>query len=193
MSFLFLCSLFFSYFIDTERLAQKEKNELIIILCTELFKDILSHFVNPANLGLEIESQTSKRIPELISVSDRQSDLNFFCGLLRDTCNISPHKNGWGNPPDSKDNCVAACIDRIKFKSDEIWSRKGGFSSLKFPNILRNLRNDILEIERQVLDGQLYERRIEDLLSKDVSVMDSISKSLLNTELGMDMSNNQYF
>ena len=175
---------FVSYFTDTERLPKKEKNVLIIILCTELFIDIVSHFRNPANLYLEIERQMSK----ITSGSDRQSDLTFFYDLLRDTCNISAHKNGWGNPPKNKDNSVAACIDRIKFKNDEIWSQKGYLLWSNCQDILRNLRNDIVEIERQVLGGQLYERRIDDLISIDtdvVNVMDSLFRNTLYIDPGI--------
>lgn len=157
---LFYLHVFFN-FTDTERLPPKEENVLIYMICTELFRDILSHFVKPANLDLEIKSQTLK----LISASDTQSDLNFFYDLLRNMCNISPHKNGWGNPPESRDKCAAACIDRIKSKIDEIRSSKGGFSMSK--SSLRNLRNDIVEVERHVLDGHLYEERVDNLFSID--------------------------
>nr|XP_022306057.1 uncharacterized protein LOC111112658 isoform X2 [Crassostrea virginica] len=172
---------------DSERLPETEKKLLIIKLCTEMFIDILSHFVNLTNLNLENERQTFK----LTSESDRKGDLNFFYDLLRKTCNMSPHKNGWGNSPNSKDNCVAACIDRIKSKSDEIWSHKGGLLRSNFQDILRNLRNDIVEVERQILGGQLYERRIDDLISTDtdvVTVMDSPIRNTFYMEPDNEMS-----
>lgn len=185
LSFLSLCFNFVSHVTDTEGLPQKEKHVLIIILCIALFKDTVSHFVNPANLHLEIDRKTLK----LTSKSDRQSYLNFFYDLLRYTCNISPHINGWGNPPNSKDNCVAACIDRIKFKNDEILSQKSYcFSCSNCQDILRNLRNDIVEVERQVIGGQLYERRIDDLISIDtdvVNVMDLLFRNAPNMEPGI--------
>ena len=192
LSLLSLCFNFVSHVTDTEGLPQKEKNVLIIILCIELFKDTVSHFVNPANLHLEIDRKTLK----LTSKSGRQSDFNFFYDLLRYTCNISPHENGWGNPPNSKDNCVAACIDRIKFKNDEIWSQKVYRSWSNCQDILRNLRNDIVEVERQVIGGQLYERRIDGLISADtdvVNVMDLLFRNAPNMEPGIFFSNNQYF
>ena len=156
-----------------------------------MFIDILSHFVNPTNLNLEIERHTFK----LPSESDRKDDLNFCYDLLRKTCNMSPHKNGWGNPPNSKDNCAAACIDRIKSKSDEIWSHECGLLRSNFQDILRNLRNDIVEVERQVLGGQLYEGRIDDLITTDtdvVNVMDSPIKNTLYMEPGIIFFPNKY-
>ena len=158
---------------------------MIIKLCTELFIDILSHFVNPANLYLEIERQPLK----LTSDSDRQSDLNFVYDILRDVCNLSPHEYGWGNPPNNNDNCVAACIDRIKLKNDEILSHKGGLLWSTCQDILRNLRSDIVEVERQVLGGQLYDRRIDDLISIDTDVVnftDSLIRDTLSIFQGIN-------
>lgn len=154
---------FFSNFTDTKQPPEKEENVLINMICTELFRDILTHFVSPANLNFEIEKQNSKLEP----LSDLHRDLNFFYALMRDMCNISPHNNGWGNPPDSKDKCAAACIDRIKLKLDEIRSPEGSFSISKFQDVLRKLRNDIAELERQILDGHLYEERVDNLFSID--------------------------
>ena len=66
------------------------------------------------------------------------------------------------------DNCLAACIDRIKIKSDKISSPIYVFSKDTFQNTWRNLRNDIVEVEKQVLDGHLYEQRVDDLISTDM-------------------------
>ena len=152
---------FFFYFTDTKQTPEKEENVLINMICTELFRDILKHFVSPANLNLEIEKQKSKLEP----LSDLHRDVDFFYVLMRDMCNISPHRNGWRNPPDSKDKCAAACIDRIKLKLDEIRSPECSFSTSKFQDVLRKLRNDIAELERQILDGHLYEERVDNLFS----------------------------
>ena len=81
------------------------------VICNELFRDIISHFVSGASISQQSEYQ---------SLFKRQNGLNISYTFLRDMCKLSPHKNGWGNPPDSKDKCVAACIERIKIKSDEI-------------------------------------------------------------------------
>ena len=96
---------------------QKEKkwisplNLLMNVICTELFRDIISHFVSGANISQQLEYH---------SLFKGQNGLNTSYTLLRDMCKLMPHKNGWGNPPDSKDKCVAACIERIKIKIDEI-------------------------------------------------------------------------
>ena len=62
---------------------------------------------------------------------------------------------------------MAACIDRIKIKSDKISSPLYVFAKDTFQNTWRNLRNDIVEVEKQVLNGHLYER-VDDLISIDM-------------------------
>ena len=92
-------------------------------------------------------------------------------GLLQKWCNISQHKNGWGNIPDNDDNCLAACIDRIMIQGRIITdSKKVGISDSSFQEIWETLRNDILEIERQVIGGHVYEEKIDDLFGMDISL-----------------------
>ena len=156
---------------------------LINMICIDLFREILSHFVSTTKLPYGWLKD---------EYWNHASELNWFYTLLRDMCNISPHKNGWGNPPESKDNCVSACIKRIKIKSDEITD---GVSNAIFKENLKNFRSDIVEIERQVLDGHLYEKRIDDLISTDtnfVKVLASRLRPIIYNESGKNVSNNQY-
>ena len=171
---------------------RKETNALRLYLlmnmiCTDLFREILSHFVSTAKIqyeGLEYDRWNPA------------GDLNRFYKLLRDICNISPHKNGWGNSPESKDNCVSACIERIKIESEIMWFLTfDDVSNPKFEENWKNIRSDILEIERQVLDGHLYEERIDDLFSTDtyfVKVLASRLRRILCNAPGKNVSNNRY-
>ena len=157
---------------------------LINMICVDLFREILSHFVSTAKLPHE-------------SLKDNywihSSELNWFYTFLRDICNISPHRNGWGNPPESKDNCASACIERIKIKSLEIRSPTDGVSNPIFEDTWKNLRSDIVEIERQVLDGHLYEKRVDDLFSKDTYLLRGLALKLRNIfESGKNVNNNNY-
>ena len=102
---------------------------------------------------------------------DHTGELEFLYTLLREMCNISPHKNGWGNPPESKDNCAAACIERIKIKNEEMTSQTAGFSTPMFQDNWNNLRNDIIEIEQQILEGHLYKQRTDNLFSTDICIV----------------------
>ena len=153
---------------------REETNALRLLLlineiCTDLFRDILSHFVSTAKVPYaELRDTFSIDRGELIS----------FYTLLRLVCNISPHKNGWGNPPESKDNCASACIERIKIKSEEIAFCTDSVSNSVFEENWKNLRSDIVQIERQVLDGHLYEKRIDDLFSTDTSFVKVLASSL---------------
>ena len=159
---------------------------LINMICIDLFREILSHFGSQSNLPYE-------------SFKDNYwfhaSELNWFYALLRDFCNISPHKNGWGNPLESKDNCASACIERIKIKSLEFRFLTDGVSNPIFEDTWKSLRNDIVEIERQVLDGHLYEKRVDDLFSKDTYMFLLrllASKLILIFEPGKNVNNNNY-
>ena len=159
---------------------------VIKMICTDLFRDILSHFVSTAKLPYEMLKD---------DYWIHASELNWFYTLLRDICNISPHKNGWGNPPESKDNCVSACIERIKIKSEKIRLLTDGVSTPIFEETWNNLRSDIVEIERQVLDGHLYEKRIDDLFSTDtyfVEVLASRLRRILYTESGKNVYNSSH-
>ena len=151
------------------------------MICTDLFRDILSHFVSTAKL------------PDVYW--EHAGELNRFYTLLRDMCNISPHKNGWVNPPESKDICASACIERIKIKSEEIRFLTDGVSNQIFEETWKDLRSDIVEIERQVLDGQLYEKRIDDLFTTNthfVEVLASRLRPISYTEEGKNVINNNY-
>ena len=159
---------------------------LINMICIDLFREILSHFVSTAKLPYELLKDDYWIHP---------SELNWFYTLLRDICNISPHKKGWGNPPESKDNCVSACIERIKIKSEKIRFLTDGVSTPIFEETWNNLRSDIVEIERQVLDGYLYEKRIDDLFSTDtyfVEVLASRLRRLIHNQSGKNVYNNNY-
>ena len=159
---------------------------LINTICPDLFRDILSHFVSTAQLPYERLKDDEYWISA--------GDLNWFYNLLRDICNISPHKNGWGNPPESKDNSASACIERIQIKSKEI-TFPGDVSYQRFEENWKNLRNDITEIERQVLDGHLYEKRIDDFFSTDTYFVKNLAsrlRPLFYSESGKNISINQY-
>ena len=155
------------------------------MICTDLFRDICSHFVSPANLQYDwLKNDYWNHTNE--------NELNLFYMILRDMCNISPHKNGWGNLPESKDICASACIERINIKGEEIAFRTDDVSNPMFENDWKELRSDIVEIEQQFLDGHLYEKRIDDLYSTDTYFVEVLASRFRDTsyrELGKNVSN----
>ena len=94
-----------------------------------------------------------------------------FCyNYLRRNCGISPHKCGWGFLPDTNDHSLAACIDRIMVQRNAIAaSMKCGISDSNFHEIWRKLRDDIIEIEKQVIGGNAYVQRVHDLFSMPIN------------------------
>ncbi|XP_078329133.1 uncharacterized protein LOC111112657 isoform X2 [Crassostrea virginica] len=140
---------------------------LIDTISSNLFRDTLCRFVNPASL------EFSKHIDENLPNSHpRPKDIELlFCyDYLRKNCGISPHKCGWGFLPDTNDHSLAACIDRIIVQRNAIAaSMKCGISDSNFHEIWRKLRDDIIEIEKQVIGGNAYVQRVHDLFSMPIN------------------------
>lgn len=149
---------------------------LISTISLYLFRDIVCRFVNPNSLHFEkdlmltpLTDEDEFKEPRNFSGSDWSStdnDLLFCYNLLRNNCGIIQHKNGWGFLPDINDHTLAACIDRIMIQRNVIASHmKSGLSEISFKEICQKLRQDIKNIEQQVIGGYLYEHLVDDFLS----------------------------
>ena len=70
---------------------------------------------------------------------------------------------------------------------------KDGASNPIFEDNWKTLRNDIVEIERQVLDGHLYEKRVDDLFSEDTYLLRVLASEVRRIfEPGKNVDNNNY-
>lgn len=135
---------------------------LIDTISSDLFRDTLFRFVNPASL--EFGNHIAEVLPN--------NRLLFWYNYLRRNCGISPHKRGWGFLPDTNEHSLAACIDRLMIQRNEILaSMKCGISESDFQEIWPKLRDDIIEIEQQVIGGNAYEQRVHDLFSMPINKM----------------------
>ena len=110
--------------------------QLIMTICSDLFRTILSQYIKPENLRKELDNNRTS-LEEILNYAQKNllyppasqskylvsSDLDFsiLYILLRNICNIPKHKKGWGKPPKSGDKCLAACIEESD--STEIWFR----------------------------------------------------------------------
>lgn len=159
-------------------------SQLIMTVCTDLFRDILSRHIKPGELRFELD-KNKKKLVNIMNFQQRQliypisgntslviKDLDFsvLYIILRNICKISPHLSGWGNNPLPSDKSIAACIDRIRQLRNLIsgHSTNGRVEEIEFKNHWTELRNAVVEIEKQSVGGDLYERGVDYLLNCDL-------------------------
>ncbi|XP_078321699.1 uncharacterized protein LOC144617792 isoform X4 [Crassostrea virginica] len=153
-------------------------------VCSDLFRDILSRHIKPTDLRRELDNNKNTllralKIPDhkslLFPLSGGQSlsakdmDLTILYALLRNICGIPKHQNGWGNTPKIGDFSLAACIERIREQKNSIASHNniGEIDDNRFHDTWKKLQNDIVNIESLLIGGDMYERRLNELLSCD--------------------------
>ena len=158
--------------------------QLIMTVCSDLFRDILSRHIEPVNLRGELDKnkKTLLRILRIHehkillfpqsggqSLSAKDMDLTILYTLLRNICGIPKHQNGWGNTPKIGDISLAACIERIREHKNSIASHNniGEIDDNRFHDAWKELQNDIVNIESLLIGGDMYERRLNELLSCD--------------------------
>ena len=160
--------------------------QLIMTVCSDLFRDILSHHIQPANLRGELDKHKNTllralKIPnhkKLLfpqsggqSLSAKDMDLTILYTLLRNICGIPSHQNGWGNTPNTGDITLAACIERIREQKNAIASHSniGEIDDICFQDIWMKLQTDIVKIENELIGGDMYERAVKVLLSCELT------------------------
>nr|XP_034305556.1 uncharacterized protein LOC117682342 isoform X2 [Crassostrea gigas] len=161
--------------------------QLIVTICSDLFRDILSHYIQPANLRTELD-KSKKKLDKVKSINPQQKrllypdpgkaspmakDLDFsvLYVLIRNICGIKPHKNGWGDNIENGDNSIAACIDRIRLKRNLIsgHSKTGSMDNASFHSTWTVLENSIIDIEKQLTGGNMYKRAVNALYLCELS------------------------
>ena len=160
--------------------------QLIMTVCSDLFRDILSHHIQPANLRRELDKNKNAllrvlRIPDhkkllfpqsgAQSLSAKDMDLTLLYTLLRNICGIPKHQNGWGNTPKIGDISLAACIERIREEKNAIASHSniGELDDNRFQDIWMKLQTDIVNIEKELIGGDMYERAAKVLFSCELT------------------------
>ncbi|XP_078321803.1 uncharacterized protein LOC111114804 isoform X6 [Crassostrea virginica] len=160
--------------------------QLIMTVCSDLFRDILSHHIQPANLRRELDNNKNTllralKIPDhktLLfrqsggqSVSAKDMDLTLLYTLLRNICGIPPHQKGWGKTPNTGDITLAACIERIREQKNAIASHSniGEIDDIRFQDIWMKLQTDIVNIEKELIGGNMYERAVKVLFSCELT------------------------
>nr|XP_034307819.1 protein PFC0760c isoform X2 [Crassostrea gigas] len=159
--------------------------QLIMKVCSDLFRDILSRYIKPAELRSELDKNKSKLkkvinrqqneliypVAGKIPISPKDLDISLLYIILRNICKIPEHKNGWGKKPIKGDNSISACIERIRFQRNLIsaHSTNGEVDDTTFQNHWNKLSDAVLEVEKQLIGGESYERTVKSLLTCDLA------------------------
>lgn len=161
--------------------------QLIITICSNLFREIFSYFIKPSDLRSKLDTKKPMLL-KVKSINDQQMKLLFpgpgdkptvledldICllyVLLRNVCNIKPHQNKWGKRPNKNDKSIAACIERIKLKRNAICGHinKGSIDDVQFLMYWKELKNDIVQIKIQLQFTYDYEKAVDELFSCDLN------------------------
>lgn len=161
--------------------------QLIMTICSDLFRDILSYFIKPTDLRSALD-KNSQKLQKLKCINYHQLDILYPASgntqtrvedmdmcllytLLRNICNIKPHTKKWGNSPNQGDSSLGACIDRIRLMRNSIYGhlKTGSIEDIDFKNYWTDLKTNIVEIENQLLGGNYYELKVDELLSCELS------------------------
>ena len=168
--------------------------QVIMTVCSDLFRHILSHYIKPADLRKEMDNNKTTllralKIPDhkrLLfpqsggqSLSAKNMDLTILYTLLRNICGIPKHQNGWGNTPKIGDISLAASVERIREQKNSIASHNniGEIDDNRFNDTWKKLQNDIVNIESLLIGGDMYERRLNELLSCDFTPAKAIESA----------------
>lgn len=154
---------------------------LITLLCGDLFRDILSRYIKPANLRSELDNNKqklekilNKQQQKIIypaagntSLTSKDFNISILYILLRNICNIPSHKAGWGNPPAIGDNSIAAGIEKIRLtrKLILVHSTNGMIEDPVFEKHWNDLRDVVVQIETQLTGSDFYKRGVDFLHS----------------------------
>lgn len=156
--------------------------QLIMTICSDLFRNILSHYISPAKLRgeldknkkalkgvLRIKEHRELLFPQSVGtiVSAKDMDLTLLYILLRNISGIPTHQKGWGTTPVIGDTSLAACIERIREQKNSIASHStlGEIDDVRFQEIWTNLQNDIVNIETDLIGTDKYREEVNWLRS----------------------------
>lgn len=161
--------------------------QLIMTICSDVFRDILSYFIKPTDLRSALD-KNSQKLQKLKYINYHQLDILYPASgntqtrvedmdmcllytLLRNICNIKPLTKKWGNSPNQCDSSLGACIDRIRLMRNSIYGhlKTGSIEDVDFKIYWTDLKTNIVEIEKQLLVGNYYELKVDELLSCELS------------------------
>lgn len=158
---------------------------LITTICTDILRDVLNHNIQPTALRSKLDRERHRlgtianvQQMELLFPANRNTtltandlDISVLYILLRYICNIPEHRKGWGHQPEPGDNSIAACIERIRLQKNRVLTSNTNveIQDADFQTRWTELRYAVAELENQLMGGNLYAGRVDDLLQRDLS------------------------
>ncbi|VDI56336.1 Hypothetical predicted protein [Mytilus galloprovincialis] len=108
---------------------------LLLDVGTDVFRYVFDNFAPPADLFIFLskheaklkkkpnlrEYQKKKLYPDNGKPLSNDFDISLLYTLLRETCNLEPPMNGWGNKVDPSDNSISANIEKIRQIRNDIY------------------------------------------------------------------------
>lgn len=157
--------------------------QVLVTIGVDLFRDILSRYIKPADLRLEVDRNRAK-LEKILTASQKKvlyslerqtplsfTDLDFYLLyiLLRNLSSLS-HSSGWGNVPKKGDNSIGACIERIRFHRNMLVAHiNGQVEDKEFQYYWADIQEAVSEIEKELTGGNIYRRALENALSCDLT------------------------
>ena len=160
--------------------------QLIVTVCSDLLRLILSRYIEPANLRRELDKNKGKLLhiiksneqrqllypaPAGSSVRAQDLDLRLIYTILRNVCNILQPQCKWGKSPQNGDVSLVACIEKIRIQRNLISGHRsiGEIEDPDFQHIWQELKDIIGKIEEQLFGGDMFRRRVDELFICDLS------------------------
>ncbi|KAK3100410.1 hypothetical protein FSP39_019407 [Pinctada imbricata] len=146
--------------------------------CTDQLRDLLRHHVPPESFPRVIQEKR-KNLPRLTAPQRElifpstghytgdysDMDVSLLYLLLRNICNIQPHRNGWGHSPDNTDFSLSACIDRIREIRNKVGhSSSSGLSQIEFIDHWSDIKRSVKSIDKCIHNGNKYKNDVDSLL-----------------------------
>lgn len=178
---------------DTTKLARFDR--MLLGPCTDILRAILAIEMDPPVLSSKVRTFVAnlkwrdirfnpfKETETIIYKEDYlMFDITLLCRIFQNICNITPHYNGWGNPPDPYDRSMSANIDRIRImRNDRGHYAQFGISDDQY----KILCTDIYTILSEFVT---YLANVKHGLEKTIVFVDNHSEFLKSAEKIMDMS-----
>ncbi|XP_062592670.1 uncharacterized protein LOC134254142 [Saccostrea cucullata] len=165
---------------NTARLAR-----LILGPCTDVLREILKKEIPPSDLSKEVKQwiddlkKNKKRNPLNPSQNDivfpsptnqyggdySDLDISILYTILRNVGKIPQHSKGWGENPDPADRSVAANIERVRFLRNKYYGHSAdiSLSDSEFKQEWRNIRDIVVELERDLGSSTFYQDSVTDI------------------------------